>query len=241
MSWWLRFIVTLVLAPILWWAVTLYVGMRQGQDVSDWAPLFAALGEVYKLYTLPALVLLAFVLFPVDLLLRVLGIGLLSVVVSPLVAWLVALLVLTFVHDPRVQSAGDAVGLAVSYGLVWGLTTREPRRRRVRPTTKDNDPADADSRDEAAMKRSNVDAILAADGSAGASETATRSDNVDAILAADKRGPADGKEASAAPVAEDRAEAEREAANPSSEDEPSRAGTKPAAPPASERKLSTDW
>lgn len=127
MRWWSRFILTLVLAPPLFWAVLLYIGVRQGGDIGGWSAVFRGLGEIYEIYTIPAIILVVLVLLPIDALLQRLGLALLTFIVSPLIGFFVALLILTFVKEPHVQAAAGALGLFAAYGLVWGWSIREPR------------------------------------------------------------------------------------------------------------------
>ena len=123
---WLRVVVTLVLAPLIWQAVEIYLGANQGGDPSDLAASsLRMLGTTYLIYSLPALAIIVVLLVPIDRLLALIGADLLVVAVAPLVAGLVPL-VLAHV-DPRLDAAGIGA-LAVLYGLVFGLTVREPRR-----------------------------------------------------------------------------------------------------------------
>ena len=120
MRWWLRILVTLVLAPILWQLAAVYVGSAQGGALD--ALITAAtttLPKTYLIYTLPALAVIVIVLLPADRLLALVGADLLVVVVAPLV-------LSGAIHDPRLDAAGLR-GLAFAYGLVFGLTVREPR------------------------------------------------------------------------------------------------------------------
>ena len=130
MRWWQRLIITLILAPLLWRLGICYIASQQG---STWAELAQqsvdVMLAVFITFTLPALALCA-VLLASDWLLHRLGLDLMTVLVSPLVAFGIASAVLRFVREPHVQAAHGAVSLAVFYGLVWGLTIRE--RRRVR-------------------------------------------------------------------------------------------------------------
>ncbi len=127
MAWWVRLIVTLVLAPLLWRTVGLYIDSQQGDAVADLlrqsVPL---LGKVYLAYTLPVAAVLLAIILPVDLLLRKLGLDLLVVGVAPLVACAVPLVVDRVLHGPAGTGVTGLVGLAFAYGLVWGLTIREP-------------------------------------------------------------------------------------------------------------------
>lgn len=124
---WLRVLVSLVLAPLLWQAGAIYLGANQGGDATDLATkALHLLPGLYLTYTLPALAILALLLVPIDRLLALIGADLLIVAVAPLVAALVPMLLALVVHNPRLDAAG--IGwLAVVYGLVFGLTVREPR------------------------------------------------------------------------------------------------------------------
>ena len=131
MRWWLRVVLTLVLAPLLWRFADAYILNQQGTSWSDLAEQsIPLLGKVYVTFTLPALVLCGGLLALSDLILHRLGLDLLTVIVSPLLAGAVALAIFDLVHDARLEAAQGATVLAVTYGLVWGLTIREPRRKR---------------------------------------------------------------------------------------------------------------
>ena len=124
MAWWVRLIVTLVLAPLLWRAVGIYVESQQGGGVGELLQRSVALlGKVYLVDTLPAAGLLAIIL-PVDLLFRKLRLDLLVVGAAPLIACAVPF-ALARLWPAGVEAPGLA-GLAVTYGLTWGLTIREP-------------------------------------------------------------------------------------------------------------------
>lgn len=125
---WLRIVVTLVLAPLLWQAAAVYLGANQGGDAADLAmKALHLLPSLYLTYTLPALALVVVLLVPLDRLLALVGADLLIVAVAPLVAALVPTLLALVVHNPRLDAAG--IGwLAFVYGLVFGLTVREPLR-----------------------------------------------------------------------------------------------------------------
>ena len=130
MRWWVRLIVTLILAPLLWRLGVAYLASEQGTTWNDLAQQSGnVLASVYLTFTLPALVLCA-ILLVADLILHWLGLDLLSVIVSPLLAWPVAAAMLYLAQGSGVQAHGGAILLAVVYGLVWGLTIREPRARR---------------------------------------------------------------------------------------------------------------
>ena len=130
MRWWLRFVLTLVFGPPLWWIVTGYAATQQGATFEQWyQDMFKVLPEVYLLYTLPALLLCA-ILLGLDRLLKLASLDLFTVLVSPVLAFGLAWAAVTFVPEPHVKAAGAALPLFAFYGLVWGLTIREPRRRR---------------------------------------------------------------------------------------------------------------
>ena len=125
MRWWLRVLVPLILAPLVWQMAGVYLGTTQGGTPD--AMLAAAtktLPKIYLVYTLPALALLLLLLMA-DRLLALLGLDLLIVAVAPLVAVLVLLVASRFVADPRLDAL---YYLAFAYGLVFGLTVREPPR-----------------------------------------------------------------------------------------------------------------
>ena len=131
MRWWLRVVLTLVLAPLIWRLCTGYIDSQTGTSWTDIAQQsLPLLGKVYATFTLPALVLCGGVLALVDIILQRLGLDLMTVVISPLLAFAVALGIVHFVQEPHVQAAEGATVLALVYGLVWGLTIREPRDRR---------------------------------------------------------------------------------------------------------------
>lgn len=134
MRWWMRLVITLVLAPLLWWLGVAYLLTQQGAAWSDvFAQIVPVLESVYIVFTLPALVVCGVALTASDMILSRLGIALLTVVVSPLLAGFIAAAVRHLVYEPHVQSATGAVPLAIIYGLIWGLTIREPRNRRPVP------------------------------------------------------------------------------------------------------------
>ena len=131
MRWWLRVVLTLVLAPLLWRLGSAYLENQLGASWSDIAQQsIPVLGKVYMAFTLPAFVLCGGLLALVDIILHRLGLDLLTVIVSPLLAFAVTLGIIDVVQEPHVQAAHGAIVLAVVYGLVWGLTIREPRVRR---------------------------------------------------------------------------------------------------------------
>ena len=130
MRWWVRLIVTLILAPLLWRLGIAYIASEQGATWSDLAQQSGnVLASVYLTFTLPALVLCA-ILLGADRILHRLGLDLLTIIVSPILAWVVAAVILDLVQGSGGQSHGGAILLAVVYGLVWGLTIREPRTHR---------------------------------------------------------------------------------------------------------------
>ncbi len=133
MRWWWRLLVTLILAPLLWRLGVAYIASQQGSTWDDLArQSVAILITVYLTFTLPALILCGLVLSLSDAILHRLGLDLMSVLVSPLLGWLVAAAVLAYVREPHVQAAQGAIPLAIFYGLVWGLTVRERRPARQR-------------------------------------------------------------------------------------------------------------
>ena len=89
MRWWIRLIITLVLAPILWRLVEGYLQANAGGDLSDLLRgSVTMLGKIYIAYTLPALAVIVVLLIPADLVLRRLGLGILIVGLAPLLACL---------------------------------------------------------------------------------------------------------------------------------------------------------
>ena len=126
---WLRVVVTLVLSPLLWQAGAIHLGAAQGGDPKLMAETsMRPLPRLYLTYTLPALAVVVLLLVPIDSLLALFGADLLIVAVAPLVAAMVPPLLSIVVHAPRLDVAGIGT-LACVYGLVFGLTIREPRRR----------------------------------------------------------------------------------------------------------------
>ena len=81
------------------------------------------LGRIYVAYTLPALAIVVVLLIPVDLILRRIGLDILIVGIAPLLACLVPVVLAGFGIG---QDSVGVLGLAFAYGLVWGLTIREP-------------------------------------------------------------------------------------------------------------------
>ena len=124
MRWWVRLIITLALAPILWQIVEGYLQANAGGNPADLLRGSAALlGKIYIAYTLPALAIVVALLMPADLVLRRLGLAILIVGVAPLLACLVPVVLGRFGVG---QDNAGIIGLAFAYGLVWGLTIREP-------------------------------------------------------------------------------------------------------------------
>ncbi len=124
MRWWIRLIITLVLAPILWRLVEGYLQANAGGDLSDLLRgSVTMLGKIYIAYTLPALAVIVVLLIPADLVLRRLGLAILIVGLAPLLACLVPIVLARFGIG---REGVGLVGLAFVYGLVWGLTIREP-------------------------------------------------------------------------------------------------------------------
>lgn len=128
MAWWVRLILTLVLAPLLWRAVGVYVDSQQGGAATDLlARSVPLLGKLYLTYTLPAAVVLLAILLPLDVLLRKLGLDLLVIGVAPLVACAVPLLLGKALPEMAGEVSG-LLGLAFAYGVTWALTIREPAK-----------------------------------------------------------------------------------------------------------------
>ena len=128
---WLRGMLTLGLGPPLWWSGVGYVATQQNTTLMQWLEATPkVLPGVYLVYTLPALLLCA-ILFLLDWLLRRLSLDLFGVIVSPLVAYALAWAAVHFIPESHVHAAGSALPLFACYGLVWGLTLREPRERRA--------------------------------------------------------------------------------------------------------------
>ena len=127
---WLRFVLTLVLGPLIWWLVGGYVATQQGSTIAQWwGDLPEVLPHAYLVYTLPAVLLLV-ILLGIDRLLKLASLDLFTVIVSPVVAFGLAWAAVRFVPEPHVQAAGAVLPLFACYGLVWGLTIREPKRLR---------------------------------------------------------------------------------------------------------------
>lgn len=126
---WLRFILALALGPLLWWVGKGYVATQQGATlVQWWGDSAKVLPEIYLFYTLPALLLCA-ILFGIERILTFLSLDLFTVLVSPLLGYGLAWLAVHFIPEPHVRAAGAALPLFACYGLVWGLTIREPEFR----------------------------------------------------------------------------------------------------------------
>lgn len=131
MALWLRLILTLVLGPILWRLLGLYLQANQGPGTDALLQgLGGGLAQAYMNGTFPALVLTVIVLMPATFVLQRLGLDLLIVGLAPLLAWLLPHSISIFVRDPHVRAWFDVPGLAFAYGLVWGLTVREPPQGR---------------------------------------------------------------------------------------------------------------
>ena len=127
MAWWVRLIVTLVLAPLLWRIAGVYVESQQGGVPADLlvqsVPL---LGKLYLTYTLPATAVLLAILLPLGRMFRKLGLDLLMVAVAPLVACAAPLLLGKVLPEVAGTGVSGLLGLAFAYGLTWALTIREP-------------------------------------------------------------------------------------------------------------------
>ncbi len=124
---WHRILITLVLAPLLWQLGAIYLGANTSGAEGALAASMTNLPIAYLVYTLPALAIVALLLIPADRLLALIGADLLIVAVAPLLALAVPVVLRLFVDSPRLDAAG-LDGLAVLYGLVFGLTVREPAR-----------------------------------------------------------------------------------------------------------------
>ena len=130
MRWWLRFVLTLLLGPLVWWIASGYVATQQGSTFTQWMQAIPkVLPEVYLVYTLPALLLCA-ILFAVDRLWKVASLDFVTVIISPVLAYGLAWAAVHFIPEQHVQAAGSSLPLFLCFGLVWGLTIREPRRQR---------------------------------------------------------------------------------------------------------------
>ena len=127
MAWWVRLILTLALAPLLWRVVDIYVESQQGGVATDLlARSVPLLGKLYLTYTVPAAAVLLAILLPLDLLLRRLGLDLLVIGVAPLVACAVPLLLAKALPEAAGSGVSGLLGLAFAYGMTWALTIREP-------------------------------------------------------------------------------------------------------------------
>ncbi len=126
MRWLFRPVTTLLLGPILYLLADLYLHAATGAETAGWKPAAEHLQRIYMTFTLPALALVLLVLLPVDLVLRRTGFGLVTLVVSPVLAVAAVSLLRDIVTEPHVQ-AWSSLWLAAAYGLVWGLTIRDPR------------------------------------------------------------------------------------------------------------------
>ncbi len=131
MRWWLRFVLTLLMGPLVWWIASGYLATQQGSTFMQWLQATPkVLPAVYLVYTLPALLLCA-ILYAVDRLLKLASLDFITVIVSPVLAYGLAWAAVHYIPEQHVQAAGSSLPLLVCYGLVWGLTIREPRRRRL--------------------------------------------------------------------------------------------------------------
>lgn len=124
MRWLFRPVTTLLLGPIVFVLVRLYL---QGapSDAEMWRAAARQVGAIYATFTFPALILVLAILLPVDLILRRTGFGLATVLVSPILAIAAVSLLRDIVTEPHIQ-AWSSLSLAAAYGLVWGLTIRDP-------------------------------------------------------------------------------------------------------------------
>ena len=127
---WHRLLLTLILAPILWRLLAIYLANQGGEPASDlWLASPALLGKVDLVTTIPALVLLS-ILMAVEWVLKAIGLDLLIAAIAPILAAAFAIGVTSLVHDPRIPEG--LLGLFVVHGLVWGLSIREPLGSRHR-------------------------------------------------------------------------------------------------------------
>ncbi len=127
MAWWVRLLLTLVLAPLLWRTVGVYVESQQEGTLTDLlAQSGPLLGKLYLTYTLPAAAVLLAILLPLDLLLRRFGLDLLMIGIAPLVACALPLLLEKSLPAMVGDESSGLLGLAFAYGLTWALTIREP-------------------------------------------------------------------------------------------------------------------
>lgn len=124
MRWLFRPVTTLLLGPIVFELVRLYL-QATTQGTADMQTAVRQVGQIYAAFTFPALILILAILLPVDLVLRRTGFGLATVLVSPILAIAAVSLLRDVVNEPHIQ-AWSSLSLAAAYGLVWGLTIRDP-------------------------------------------------------------------------------------------------------------------
>lgn len=130
MRWVLRAVATLVLAPPLYRLIFIYLASQQGDEAGDLLQASVeALLQYYTAFSVPALALIILILTPAELLLKRSGLLLMTVVVSPLIAWPTALVFAHFIQDAQAKGTTGLVAIAVTYGLVWGLSIRETKPR----------------------------------------------------------------------------------------------------------------
>ncbi len=98
--------------------------------VSQLPDMLAPLLPIYLGATLPVLALVVLILMPAEYSLRRLGLDLLTVLAMPVAAYFFTAAVASFVPDPPAETLSTSLWLAALYGLVFGLTIREPRLRR---------------------------------------------------------------------------------------------------------------
>ena len=102
--------------------------------LSQLPDVLAPLLPIYFGATLPVLALIVLILLPAEYSLKRLGLDLLTVFAMPVVAYFVTAAVASFVPDPPAETLSNSLWLVALYGLVFGLTIREPRRLARRPT-----------------------------------------------------------------------------------------------------------
>lgn len=120
-----RLVSTLVVAPPLFLAVVLYIRVQTAGGGSFWPAAAKELGQLYLDVSLPALALIL-ILAPLDYVLQRVDFGLTTIVISPLVAGLIVFGLGDVFNEPHVRKAAAMLPLFVVYGLVWGLTIRDP-------------------------------------------------------------------------------------------------------------------
>ena len=125
MTWWWRLILTLVLGPILWWGLAGYVAIQQGMSFAQWLADVPK-PSAYLVLTLPAAIL-CLVLIGLERLLKLSSLDIFTVILAPLVGYALCRGVVQAV--PMFHNAAGLTPVFAAYGLVWGLTIREPRRR----------------------------------------------------------------------------------------------------------------